>query len=265
MASRRAELRPTEEYTVGAIEAVLGRELQQDWGRRTQRDGRDGSGLTVDLTYDAAAIALELTSLQDPAFTASGSEAAKLEARLTETARAQGWGGWLLRVRLPASLKAIEPAVERLMAENREIDPMNYSSQDLMDAQSRGDVAAFLAEHRELYRLGISRLARRPTRDSVVVFLAGGGFLIEGFRDALQEVVDRKSQTLRKARPRETHLGVLVVRWDVSDVPSETDPPDLTDDVDVLWVVHPERGSARARVWMARRGVTHWTLYTVAE
>lgn len=247
-----------EDYTAKAVEHAVG----GAWGERTVRDARDDSGLRVDVTYDTGAIALELTSLNDAEWNAAGSEVAKLENRLTERARREGWGGWVLGIAMPSRIRELEPAVVQLMAGGEEFEP-SYSAEELL-GMAHQDARAFVERHRALHGLGLSMLRRWAGHDTVRVILAGAGFQVEGFTEALQDLVDRKVSTLREARPRETHLAVLVVRWDFSDTPDETRPPVLPEDVDVLWVVHPERGSEPVRLWRLDRGSKRWSLPTIS-
>lgn len=105
-------------------------------------------------------------------------------------------------------------------------------------------------------------LRRSPTHDTVRVLLAGAGFRIEGFTTALQSIVNRKASTLGETRPRQTHLAVLVTRWDFSDAPEATSPPMLPEEIDVLWVVHPDRGGEPVRLWRLERGAERWSAQT---
>lgn len=121
-------LSSVEDYAASAVEGFVG----GTWGERTVRDARDGFGLRVDLTYDDAGVALELTSLTDGQWSAAGSEVVKLETRLTERARREGWGGWVLGIAMPARLRELEAAVAQLMATGDEFEP-SYSSDALLD------------------------------------------------------------------------------------------------------------------------------------
>lgn len=250
-------LSPVEDYTASAVEGTVG----GAWGQRTVRDARDASGLRVDLTYDDARVALELTSLNDSEWSAASSEVVKLETRLTERARRDGWGGWVLGIAMPARLRELETEVARLMETGDEFEP-SYSSDALL-AMVPEAVEAFLDRHRSLRRLGLSMLRKRASHDTVQVLLAGAGFRIEGFSSDLQDIVDRKASTLREARPYQTHLAVLVVRWDFSDASEETRPPVLPADIDVLWVVHPARGEEPVRLWRLDRGAQRWCTQSV--
>jgi hypothetical protein len=85
-----------------------------------------------------------------------------------------------------------------------------------------------------------------------------GGFQISGFTDLLETAIAANVDKLDEARPRETHLGVLVARWDVSNEAAETRPAALPASVDTLWVIHPGRGGADAELWSLRRGEAEW-------
>lgn len=245
-----------EDYTATAVEDAFGAR----WGGRTVRDARDGSGLRVDLTYEDAGVALELTSLTDEKMTAASSEVVKLEARLTDRARREGWGGWLLGISMPSRIRDIEVAVTELMAGGEEFEP-SYSSDALLEMAPTA-ARAFVRKHRVLHGLGLSMVRRWSDHDNVRVILSGGGFQITGFTEMLQQIVNRKAAVLEEARPRETHLAVLVARWDVSDFAAETRPPRLPYEIDTLWVVHPKRGAKPTRLWRLHRGEERWSTHS---
>jgi len=257
-----SELSPTERYLIAVVTDVARRDLGQEWGPWCERDARDESGLRVDVTFEGSSIALELTSLHDPEWRNASATARKIEERLTAFAHGRKLGSWVVTVPSDARLNDIEPAVMQLMESGTEITPMDYSSRDLVQAEARGELAEFLNRHHELRDLGLVRLVRRPGSESVHLWVVGPGFQILGFTDLLAEAVANNAAKLGEARPRETHLAVLVVRWDLSEAPSETRPPVLPDEVDVLWVVHLARSGGEAQVWLAHRGDDSWQLAT---
>jgi hypothetical protein len=108
---------------------------------------------------------------------------------------------------------------------------MNYDVDDLLDAEAAGELKDFFDQHRGLHRLGLSIL-KRWAGDSVRLSVAGSGFQILGFTSLLEGAIAQNAAKLGEARPRETHLAVLVFRWDLSDDPTETPPPTLPEEVD---------------------------------
>jgi hypothetical protein len=260
----RQRVQPERAVPHNVVTDVARHHLARDWGKWCERDGRDGSGLRVDVTFEDCGIALELTSLQDSVWLAANSAARKLERQLTTFARDRSLQGWVVAVSSTARLMDIAAAAMPLMESGTEIRPMRYSSRDLADAEANGELDEFLERHRDLHGLGLSLLQRRPDSDSVFFMVAGAGFQILGFTHLLAEALAVNAVKLREARPRETHLAVLVGRWDLSNAPSETAPPAFPDDVDVLWIVHPVRGNPEALVWLAHRGDDNWRVFTTA-
>jgi len=247
---------------IAVVTDVVSRDLQDDWGSWRERDGRDESGLRVDVTFEACNIALELTSLQDPELLAAGDAAGKVECQLTAFVRERRLTGWVVEVSSHASLKRIADAVRPLMVSGIEISPMAYSSRDLADAEAKGELRELRERHRRLDRLGLLRLTRRPGSNSVFVMVVGSGFQVVGFTELIAKELRANAAKLGEARPRETHLAILVGRWDLSAFPAKTAPPALPDEIDVLWIVHPAWGRSDALVWMAHRGDDDWRLRT---
>jgi hypothetical protein len=141
---------------------------------------------------------------------------------------------------------------------------MNYDVDDLLDAEAAGELKDFFDQHRGLHRLGLSIL-KRWAGDSVRLSVAGSGFQILGFTSLLEGAIAQNAAKLGEARPRETHLAVLVFRWDLSDDPTETPPPTLPEEVDALWVVHPDWVRPGPVVWLAHRGDKEWRITVPAR
>lgn len=262
MAHPSDSLSPTEQYLVEVVTDVAARDLGENWGPWRRRDAQDDSGLRVDLTFDASIIALELTALHDAEWNAAGSAAAKLEEELTAFVRERGLPGWIVGVSSTARLRELAIALKPLMEANIELRPMHYSSQNLKEADEAGALHEFVERHRRFRDLGLSVLHRGSDDAPVSFLIAGAGFRILGFTEHLAKAVAQNAAKLGEARPHDTHLAVLVVRWDLSDSPTETAPPSLPPEVDALWVVHPMRSQPNAHVWLAGRGDEAWRLIT---
>jgi hypothetical protein len=87
--------REAEEQVAKYIEEQVALYDQRDLGTRTRRDGN--GGLRVDFTYDAAMppVAMEITSLLEPALRALGTALQKLEAELHSVVCSETWErGW---------------------------------------------------------------------------------------------------------------------------------------------------------------------------
>jgi len=76
--------REAEEQVAEYIEEEVARSDRRDLGTRTRRDG--SGGLRVDFTYDAAAppVAIEITALVEPDFSALATALLKIEAELRD-------------------------------------------------------------------------------------------------------------------------------------------------------------------------------------
>jgi hypothetical protein len=88
-------------------------------GPPTKRDGQDGSGLTVDFTFDDAAppFAVEVTRLRDDFELWDADDVGRFKARINRQAKANGWPtDWSIGLSPETSLKDdLAPAVERML------------------------------------------------------------------------------------------------------------------------------------------------------
>jgi hypothetical protein len=119
-------VRELEDGLAGRIEAVLLRDEGVELGPRTRRDGVDGSGLTVDFTYDEAGHALEVTTTPDVG-TPTAVAAAKLADRLSEVA-----SGWIIVVSDKATMRDLDAELLGLIATGVGIRPGEYGSADIV-------------------------------------------------------------------------------------------------------------------------------------
>lgn len=131
---------------------ILGRSL----GRRTERDGRDGSGLRVDFTYDecAPSAALEITGIHAPQDRQLWGEIDKrLEPQLTRLAEEENLGSWLIVLDATANVRRLLAEVPGLMRAGVSFRPGEYTSNDLL-AVPREKAAALVARHQHFQSLG---------------------------------------------------------------------------------------------------------------
>jgi hypothetical protein len=255
-------LHPDEAFLLAAIASAM-REEGRVLGPVTVRDGRRGD-LRIDVTFDADGVAIELTTITDAEWAAGTAEAAKLADRLAEYARKETLGGWFIGLSASTDMRSIEPELRDLMREGREFVPMSYLSSDLVEAERRGQLDDFLSRHRRLAAAGLTMLRKSPAYEGVRIgSISGGGAQITGFADLLAECISSKLATLAEARRYETHLGVLVTRWDASDHESETPPPRLPPELDRLWVVHCLRTRDEIVVWALAHDQCEWTVHRV--
>jgi hypothetical protein len=236
----------------------------------------------VDFVYADATprpFALEITALVAGGDRAGAAAADHLTTRLSQLARDEKLGAWLVVVRTDsASLRELEPEIakvlrdaqpirERLLATDDQIRPGHYLAGDLLRLPNDRARAAFAAEHKRLKEMGLEEL--KPVHPipgrgehGVGVLPLSGWREIGSFSHHLQEAVDTNAQKLGEAAGLEGHLAILVDRFDASTYPELTEVPSLPPEVEVLWVVHRwEHGLNFRAVWSARRGETSWRVY----
>ncbi len=114
-----AGLATTEELQIVSwVAELVHREHGMVAGQATERDGSDGSGLTIDFTFEGAdpRFAVEVTSLRTDFETPSEKDLRRFKARLTRFANQKNWPHWSVGVRPETKLKSkLGPAVERIM------------------------------------------------------------------------------------------------------------------------------------------------------
>jgi hypothetical protein len=244
-------------------------------GSRECHDAQPGRR-HVDWVYPDAhprPLALEVTSIVAPADIKGSHAALALEARLTEAAKSEELGAWIVNVRNDADLRRLEreivkvlhdaqPNRERLLATDGYIRPGWYTDRDLLRLR-RSQWAGYIAEHERLKGIGLIEL--KPIRaggEHIVFVMASRTGLVGSFTDELGRAVGAKAKTLARDQDLERHLGVLVERWDVSNEPAQTPVPEIPAEIDILWVVHRwKRGLDWQPVWVTRRGEAEWRVY----
>jgi hypothetical protein len=222
-------------------------------GLPTERDGRDGSGLTVDFTYDEAdpPFAIEVTRLRDDFERPAEAELRDLQARLQRHVTGKVSPHWSVGIRTETKLKSdLEPVIRQVIewmmaADLDRLGPGTYVH----------DVPADL-----LYRMG-----ERFMRDCDTARLAGvilvtrrseGGlrvFPVVEFSDSrslqrpLTRAFARKAASMGRAKARGyvTMLAVDVEREDASGYLSErVKAPGFPSTIDHLWLFDRKSGRA---------------------
>jgi hypothetical protein len=246
-----------EELTADRFERVAHAE-GIDLGPRSRRDG---DGLRVDFVFERAEppIALEVTSIVDTSLLQVSGFLLKMGEALTALARTQGLGFWSIAVREGWKDKALASAIAQFLeAERSRVPPALFAAPALnLDAVPLPE---------ELVRLGLLSALKQHGEPGVHVLpqvSAEGPAAIAGLSDALVACIVDKEPVLCEARPRETHLAVLVEDARFPADPRALPPPQPTDAVDVLWVflsdfLEPRYGP---RIWRVRRGMTQWDLF----
>jgi hypothetical protein len=110
---------PQELQIAGWVAEFVERELGTVPGPPTERDGQDGSGLTVDFTFDDAdpPFVVEVTRLRDDFELWDDDDVRRFKARIKRRAKAKGWPtDWSIGLSPETSFKAdLAPAVERML------------------------------------------------------------------------------------------------------------------------------------------------------
>ena len=249
-------MRHLEDDLANRVEAVIARDLGIQLGDRERRDGIDGSGLTVDFTYDATGHAMEITTTPD-ASTPDGVAASKLADRLSEEAN-----GWIVVLNAGARMRDLDRDLLDLMCAGVGIRPAEYSSDDLERWRRQGCLEGELQRRKRLEKLGIVELVRQPSVDRVEAMVMGDLRTFGGTSSQLEHALKSNSEKLAACRPRRTHLVVGLAEFGVSRDPAATPVPELPSAIDDLWVLHLwSAGGERCVLWHAQRGDSERTVH----
>ena len=213
-----------------------------------------------DFVYDRdpPGTALEITRIVGKKAVALSSALLRLEQKLTQLAEAEDLGCWMIAIREGSTVKTtLKPAIVAFLRKHRKASVATFTSWDSTpDAGPLPD---------ELVQLGLLSAMKIPGDPAVNVMppVSEGSPSMSGFSKELTNCVDKKDRVLREARPRMTHLAVVVEDSRFLADPHLSPPPRLTDAIDVLWVflsdfLEPRRTGYR--VWRVRRGDTAWEL-----
>lgn len=247
-----------EEFAASLVERFAPDVLERDVGKRTWRNGEDGSGIRVDWTYDAAdpPVALEVTALHGPGEPETVSALSKkLEPELSQMVEHERLGQWLVVVNVGTSIKRLIPELTELLRRGESIRVDDYASDDLL----AGDAVAITDLHRRLKKLGLVEVSRSSTSmHGVDWMMMGGGPEIVGFTEHLEGALVANREKLQ-LRGYEAHLAVVVIDFQLSRWSERTPVPELGEGIDYLWVIHSWQGpQGRAEVWTASAGADKW-------
>jgi hypothetical protein len=170
---------PQELQVVGWVADFVEREHGTVPGPSTERDGKDGSGLTVDFTFEDAdpRFAVEVTPLRDDFEDWDADDLRRFKARIARFVHAKGWPHWSIGIAPETSFKTgLAPAVERMIewmiaATLDRLGPGSWSadvSLDLFHRIQRVKGRDFSKECSEARLKGVIEIQRR----------AGGGILV---------------------------------------------------------------------------------------
>jgi hypothetical protein len=251
-----------EEQVAECIEEQVAQNDRRDLGVRQRRDARDGSGLRVDFTYDAATppVAMEITALVESAILKLHAALLKFEAELRAIVRSDGLGAWLVGIRVGANLRDLrQPLVDLLRRHRGRSGVALYRAGEVPKALTDDDVRLLT----KLFDLGLVSALCSDQGNELWIFPPINNVTKrdDGFSSLLQCAMADNVDKLREARPRETHLVVTLDRSDLSADPAYTPPPDLLEGIDVLWVVLGYYNAKWTyRVWRTTRGDHRWHL-----
>lgn len=253
-----------------------------DPGDRECHDAQTSEHFRVDFVYPDARprpIALEISSI-----TAGGDKAGPkitdaMMRRLSEIAHEEDLGAWLVVVNTEKNLKELEPEIltilrdraarEELLRTGKEIWLGHYTADDLLALGRESRQRAFMALHERLRSMGLVSIKPVEGEDELLIAVLPVTSVREvvGFGPFLDAVVEDNAGKLGETGPEyEHHLGLLVDRFDASDFPHLTPPPELPQEINVLWIVHRwHHGSESRYAWKLGRGGEEWNVYELPE
>jgi hypothetical protein len=167
---------------------------------------------------------------------ALGAELLKLETKLQETVSSEELGAWLLGVRVGANLRDLrQPLIDLLRRHRGRNGVAIFTADEAPGDMTDGDLRLLA----ELFDLGLASAIRGDEGNELTIFppIGNAQESDNGFGALLRTAMAANVDKLREARPRETHLVVTLGRFDLSPDPVRTPPPELPDDIDVLWVL----------------------------
>lgn len=207
-----------------------------DLGEPTLND--DGSADSLfDVRFDSPVspvrpVALEVTSIVDRSFTEQARVAHRVAADLTNVAVGQGLGRWYVEVLAGTRLRPIKDAILQVITGGGQ--------------PPDGVLGVWQAKEGEPGVVIGTRSSRAASS-------------LPGFSYELQEAIDANRRKLARADRYERHLAVDL-RALRSSNPSESPPPRLPDEIDVLWVLRTGVTVARTEpmAWWSTGG--EWSL-----
>jgi hypothetical protein len=240
-------------------------------GPWTERDGKDDSGLTVDVTFEEAnpppRFAVEVTRLRDDFETSwKQSEVKKLQVRIRAFVKAKGWAGCSVGLQPETSFKAgLAPAIETMIewmdsAALERLGPGSWSPADVsMDLFARIQKVKgrdFVKECRDARVKGVIQVQRLSTDAVLVIPVQEFSNHRSLQRPLARAFEDKASRSLGAAKDRGyvTMLAVDVERSDTAAFLAEgVRAPDFPRKIDHLWVfVRGGRGDLAAAFYANR-------------
>jgi len=221
-------------------------------GLWTERDGKDDSGLTVDVTFEDAdpppAFAVEVTRLRADFEEWDEDDLQRFTARVARVTKANGWAGFSIGLAPETSFKAgLTPAAGRMVewmtaANLTRLGPGSWPADVSMALQGRlrqvkgRDFAKECREARLKGVIEVRRLPKPETHVFPVVEFSDHKSLQRPLARAMREKAAR-SLGIAKDRDYVTMLAVDVEREDARSYLGEgVRVPDFTEKIDHLWL-----------------------------
>lgn len=200
-------------------------------GPATERDGRDGSGLTVDFTFDDAdpPFAVEATRLRDDFEFWNADDLRRFKSRIKRQAKAKGWPtDWSIGLSPETSFKGdLSPAVERMIdwmvaASLHRLGPGSWSADIPMELFQRLQSVKgrdFTKECREARLKGVILIQRLQSNGILVIPVVDSSDHHSLQRPIARTLGEKASRSLGIAKDRGyvTMLAVDVERKDTRD------------------------------------------------
>lgn len=207
------------------------RELGTVPGKPTERDAKDGSGLTVDFTFDDASppFAVEVTRLRDDFEFWDSDDVRRFKARIARHLEAKGWPpDWSVGLSPETSFKAeLAPAVQRMMewmvaAKLDKLGPGSWSADvpmDLFQRLQRVKGRDFTRECHEARLKGVILIQRRQADGILVIPVVESSDHQSLQRPIARALGEKASRSLGIAKDRGywTILAIDVERKDTRD------------------------------------------------
>jgi hypothetical protein len=225
---------------VGVVELEVARRVRRvsleargvELGEPTLHDdGIADSAYDIEFPDARPLVALEVTSLTDSKFFETAAVSSSLAAKATSVAVDKGTGGWTVEIDRDSRLRG---ETERW----------------ILDV-----VAGKVSDFEHQVPTGIVRVHHYPDQPDQVRFMTwqstSAASLVPIDRRELELLVETKRGVLAKAVDHEKHLAVQVRTLPSRDLPW---PPDLPNEIDVLWLLWWEKDLT---YWLDR-GTEEW-------
>ncbi len=196
------------------ISSYSDRHLRRHLGDPVLNDDGSAEGL-FDVRFDdpEPPVALEVTSIVDPHFIATARIADPIADELSQIAIDEDLGRWYVEVVAGTRLRPIKMAILEAIKGHGGAPPGVVSIERAGNGEPEVVICTWSSD---------PQAVPQP---------------LPGFSSELERAIEAKRAKLGRAEGYEHHLAVDLQAWRAQD-PTETPPPCLPPEIDVLWVVH---------------------------